>query len=236
MSKIKVFNTDLIILCGGLGTRFREVREDIPKALAPIQGTPFIDLLLDDLNAQGFSRIILATGHLGDQLENYVKQRTDAEYVISKEPKTLGTGGAIKYAEKHFQSSEILVMNGDSRTNFNFLSLFEFHMQKKADMSVLLSKSTVGLDYGYVELEKNHRLLSFLEKHYVTSTLYINAGIYLLNTFLFTPIKLEMNYSLEKDLIPVWIKHNNIFGLITDKPVFDIGTLERYHKFQEIVD
>ena len=124
MAEIRTGNTDALILCGGLGTRFRVVREDIPKALAPVQGTPFIDLLLDDLIAQGFSRIILATGHLGDQLENYVKQRTDAEYVISKEPKTLGTGGAIKYAEKHFQSSEIMVMNGDSRTNFNFLLVF----------------------------------------------------------------------------------------------------------------
>ena len=236
MAEIRTGNTDALILCGGLGTRFRVVREDIPKALAPVQGTPFIDLLLDDLIAQGFSRIILATGHLGDQLEHYVKQRTDAEYVISKEPKTLGTGGAIKYAEKHFQSSQILVLNGDSLTDFNFLSLFEFHLQKKADMSVLLSKSTVGLDYGFVELDANHRLVSFHEKNSLTSTSYINSGIYLLNTFLISPIKLEVNYSLEKDLIPVWIQHNNIFGLTIDKPVFDIGTLERYHKFQEIVD
>ena len=112
MSKIKVFNTDLIILCGGLGTRFREVREDIPKALAPIQGVPFIDLLLDDLIDQGFRRVILATGHLGDQLKKYVKRRTDAEYIISCEPIPLGTGGAIKFAEKHFRSKQILILNG----------------------------------------------------------------------------------------------------------------------------
>ena len=93
MPKISVGETDALILCGGLGTRFRVVREDIPKALAPVQGTPLIDLLLDDLIAQGFRRIILATGHLGYQLKNYVKRRTDAEYIISNEPKPLGTGG-----------------------------------------------------------------------------------------------------------------------------------------------
>ena len=105
-------------------------------------------------------------------------------------------------------------------------------MQKKADMSVLLSKSTVGLDYGFVELDANHRLVSFHEKNSLTSTSYINSGIYLLNTFLISPIKLEVNYSLEKDFIPEWIQHKNVFGLRIDKPVFDIGTLERYNKFQ----
>ena len=40
---------DVFILCGGQGTRFRAVREDIPKALAPINGVPFLDLLLGNL-------------------------------------------------------------------------------------------------------------------------------------------------------------------------------------------
>jgi len=74
MPKISVGETDVLILCGGLGTRFRQVQDDIPKALAPIQGTPFIDLLLKDLVDQGFRRIILATGHLSSQLEQYVQR------------------------------------------------------------------------------------------------------------------------------------------------------------------
>ena len=124
MSVSKVQKTDVLILCGSLGTRFREVREDIPKALAPIQGDPFIDLLLHDLVDQGFRRIILATGHLGSQLKYHVNQRTDAEYIISCEPIPLGTGGAIKFAEKHFRSKQILILNGDSSINCDFNSFF----------------------------------------------------------------------------------------------------------------
>ena len=69
----------MLILCGGLGTRFKDVRNDIPKALAPINGKPFIDLLLDDLVYQGFTRIIFATGHLSNQIEQHVKQRINIE-------------------------------------------------------------------------------------------------------------------------------------------------------------
>ena len=110
---------DALILCGGQGTRFRAVQEDIPKALAPFRGSAFIDLLLDDLVSQGFERIILATGFLSNQIEDHVKSRNDAEYIISLEPKPLGTGGAIKFAAGHFRSNPVLVMNGDSKIDCN---------------------------------------------------------------------------------------------------------------------
>ena len=94
---VHLLDIDVLILCGGLGTRLRDVVKDKPKCLAPINGKPFIDLLLDDLVLQGFQRIVLATGHLSYQLEQHVKQRNDAEYIISREPEPLGTAGAIKY-------------------------------------------------------------------------------------------------------------------------------------------
>ena len=172
---------DVLILCGGQGIRFREVLEDTPKALAPIKGIPFIDLLLDDLTCQGFSRFILATGHRGDQLEKYLKQRTDADYIFSKEPKPLGTAGAIKYAENEFRSEHVLVLNGDSSIVFNFHSLFEFHKHKQADISILLSSTTKGNDYGNVLLDRENRITSFSEKPIVKTFAFVNAGIYVIN-------------------------------------------------------
>ena len=57
---------------------------DIPKTLAPINSTTFIDIILDDLIAQGFKRIIFATGYHSDKIEGHIKNRTDAKYIISK--------------------------------------------------------------------------------------------------------------------------------------------------------
>ena len=212
MPEINISDIDVLILCGGQGTRFREVREDIPKALAPIKGIPFIDFLLDDLTTQGFSRIILATGHLGDQLEKYVKQRSDAEYIISNEPKPLGTAGAIKYAENRFRSDHVLVLNGDSRINFDFHSLFEFHKHQQADMSILLSSSTKGNDYGNVKINNENRITVFSEKpkkseSYSELSL-INAGVYCLNCSLLSDLESKVEYSIENDLIPFWLQYH----------------------------
>ena len=38
-----------------------------------------------------------------------------------------GTGGAIKFAEIHFCSDQVSILNGDSRVTFHFPSQFEFH-------------------------------------------------------------------------------------------------------------
>jgi D-glycero-alpha-D-manno-heptose 1-phosphate guanylyltransferase len=236
VSVSKVQKTDVLILCGGLGTRFREVREDIPKALAPIQGDPFIDFLLNDLVDQGFLRIILATGHFGSQMEYHVKQRNDAEYIISHETKALGTGGAIKFAEKHFRSKQILILNGDSSIIFYLPSLLEFHHNNYADMSILLSSSTKGDDYGNVEINNENRITVFSEKlkkseSYSELSL-INAGIYCLNCSLLSDLEPKVECSVERDLIPSWLQSHRIIGLITEQSVHDIGTPERYKESQ----
>ena len=168
--------------------------------------------MLDDLNAQGFRRIILATGHLGDQLEHYVKRRADAEYIISNEPKPLGTGGAVKYAEKYFRSDQVLILNGDSHIIFDFSSLFEFHTNFQADMSILLSSATKGTDYGNVVLNEENRIKAFAEKPTEGTFPFINAGVYCLNRSLLNSLQPEAQYSLEKDCLPSWIHAHGIFG------------------------
>ena len=79
-------NTDeSIILCGGLGTRFREVSEEIPKALAVVSGKPILSWLVDDLTNIGINKIVLATGYLSEEIEKFVEKNNLKNCIISKE-------------------------------------------------------------------------------------------------------------------------------------------------------
>ncbi|MGH8088031.1 MAG: NTP transferase domain-containing protein, partial [Stenotrophomonas sp.] len=60
---------DVLILAGGLGTRLRSEVPDLPKPLAPVAGRPFLAYLLDRYAALGMQRVILATGYLGERVE-----------------------------------------------------------------------------------------------------------------------------------------------------------------------
>ncbi len=64
--------TEAIILAGGLGTRLRTVVSDIPKPMAPVQGRPFLEYLMDYWIEQGIQRFILSVGYLAEIIESHL--------------------------------------------------------------------------------------------------------------------------------------------------------------------
>ena len=63
---------DVMILAGGLGTRFPSVQKNKPKCLAMINGVPFIDLLINYYLNQGVNRFILSVGYLKEKIINHL--------------------------------------------------------------------------------------------------------------------------------------------------------------------
>ncbi|HNR95308.1 MAG TPA: sugar phosphate nucleotidyltransferase, partial [Kiritimatiellia bacterium] len=62
----------VVILAGGKGTRIQSIARDIPKALIPAAGKPFIEHQFDLLLRAGIRDIVLCAGHLGDQIAGHV--------------------------------------------------------------------------------------------------------------------------------------------------------------------
>ncbi|HEY7107097.1 MAG TPA: sugar phosphate nucleotidyltransferase [Acidimicrobiia bacterium] len=90
------------VLAGGLGTRLRELSgDDLPKALLPLLGRPFIDWKLAGLAAAGVQQVVLLVGHRADQIRAHVGDgaRFGVEVrCIDDGPQLLGTGGALRRA------------------------------------------------------------------------------------------------------------------------------------------
>ena len=121
------------VLCGGLGTRLRAVLSDRPKSMAPVAGVPFLDLLLQTLRAEGIQEVILGTGYMAEQIERHFGngQGLDLSIRYSHENEPLGTGGALKLAEK-LLSDPVLVLNGDSYVEWRLGSLRRLFDEKHA--------------------------------------------------------------------------------------------------------
>ena len=62
---------EAIILAGGLGSRLRTAVPSVPKVLAPVEGRPFLQHVIEQLSAQGIRYLCLAVGHKSDEVENY---------------------------------------------------------------------------------------------------------------------------------------------------------------------
>ena len=123
-------DTKAVLLVGGLGTRLRAVVPSAPKAMAPVGDRPFLELLIRQLESQGIRNLVLCTGYLADQIEGEFGDGSDLGVAIEylKEPQPLGTGGALKFADRLLRGVlDFVVMNGDSFVEVDLRQLLQFH-------------------------------------------------------------------------------------------------------------
>jgi MurNAc alpha-1-phosphate uridylyltransferase len=111
-----------VILAGGLATRLGTRTRDLPKALLPIAGRPFLAWQLEALARSGFSEVVLCISHLGELIRDFLG--VGAAFGVSvayseDSPRLLGTGGALRRALP-LLAPQFLVTYGDSYLPFDY--------------------------------------------------------------------------------------------------------------------
>lgn len=223
-----------VILVGGLGTRLRPVISNLPKAMAPVRGRPFLEYLLDNLRAQGVRDIVLAVGHLGDAIISYFGHSWGGlplSYSIETEP--LGTGGALKKAMLRMADVHTVVMNGDTWLELDLWSMLATHERSGADITVAVHDVADVARYGAVVIE-NDRIIGFQEKG-MTGTGLINAGVYLLRPGLFEKRMLPEAFSFEGDFLVRYVSELKLTAFRTSGGFIDIGVPEDYWFAEQII-
>lgn len=222
--------SDVVILCGGLGTRLQPVLKDRPKPMAPINGRPFLDLVLDHVLSYGLRRIVFCTGHHGNWIAQHVSQRTDCETVISQEPTALGTAGALRACRTLLTTATTLVLNGDSLCRIDLQALLDRHRHRQAVATMAVIPSTDRTDAGGVLMDELGWIRSFQEKHRAP---FLNAGIYAIQTQAIHLIPDSVPCSLERDVFPRLVD-GRLYGYPCQVPLYDIGTPERLAAFEAL--
>jgi NDP-sugar pyrophosphorylase family protein len=227
---------EAIILAGGRGTRLRGVLDNRPKPMAIINGKPFLEWILLLLRLQGIHRVVISTGHLGEMVESYFDADKDIgmEVAFVRDPFPLGTAGAIRNALGKIKANRIIVLNGDSYLHFNLPYFLKAHLAINASASIILVPVEDTSRYGSVEVNKDGKVISFLEKSQKKQPGLINAGIYLLERNVAEEIPEGKKISLEKEIFPDLIG-KNLYGVICDELFIDIGTPESFNKAGKIL-
>lgn len=239
MPKSDCKNIDVIILCGGKGTRLKPLVSDRPKVLAEVNGIPFVTLLINYVASFGFRRFILCIGYRGEQIRKYCKYNNDRfshlQVVFSEEKRLLGTAGAIKNAAGLIRSSPFLVMNGDTFCRLDFKRFLDFYFKKQAKVSLALAKFRMGADTGKVRLSESGEVIQFDEKKKTMGNCrFVNTGIFLMERSILLNIPARKRFSLEHDLFPSLIE-KKLYGFNSEEDFIDIGTPRSYKKAGEFL-
>lgn len=107
--------TRAMIMAAGYGTRMRPLTNTMPKPLVKVKGRALIDRVIDRLVAVGVNTIVVNVHYMGDQIVEHLKQRKDAEFIISDETKDLlDSGGGIFKALHYFKGEPFFHANADT--------------------------------------------------------------------------------------------------------------------------
>lgn len=220
---------EILILAGGFGTRLRSEVPDLPKPLAPVAGRPFLTYLLDRYAAAGMRRTILATGYLGDIVEQTIGTHwSGMEVVYSREETPLGTGGAIAAAARLAKGEGLHVCNGDTYLEYSPSALEA--AAREGGMSIALARVDDVSRYGAVDVEQG-RVLRFHEKRPGGAGL-INAGSYFLSAQVLASLPAEVAFSFEKQVLEPAVADGRVGALVDTAEFIDIGVPEDFRRAQ----
>lgn len=223
---------EVIILCGGLGTRLRGVVHDIPKCLAPINGKPFLGYLLDWLGGYSVNHVVFSVGYLREQVIDFVQsQEWSFSYDFAEEETPLGTGGGIRLALGYCHENQVFVVNGDT-----FYPVDLDSMPSEYPVTLALKPMKDFDRYGAVSVATpTHAdallVAAFHEKQYCPEGL-INGGVYAIDRSRLDLSSMPEKFSFEKEVLEPGAAIGQIGGWVSYAYFIDIGIPEDYERAQ----
>ena len=187
---------EVVILCGGKGTRSYPFTEYFPKVMMPIGGTPVIVHLMRIYAEQGFTNFVLAAGHRKEILFDYFKGRFSGWNIeIVDTGLDADTGERLQRC-KPFVGDRFFATYGDGLGNVDLSALLSFHQSSGG----LATVTAVPLrsQYGTIEFNRDYLVERFEEKP-VLQDRWINAGFFLFENRCFSAWQ---GKNLESDVLP----------------------------------
>jgi D-glycero-alpha-D-manno-heptose 1-phosphate guanylyltransferase len=221
-----------VILCGGLGTRLRARVAGRPKALALVQGRPFLSHQLDWLAGNGLFDVTLAAGYLGDQIKEFARDLRDSRFSLTVvcEAQPLGSGGAIVNAvsTRGAKANLYMVLNGDTLLDFDTAPLLRQHKETGAKVTLVVSEVEDISRFGTVDIVAN-RIIGFEQPSGLHKPGVVSAGVYVLAREQIMALP-KGGFSIERDCFPRMAAEGWLFAyrLPVGHSFFDIGTSEAF--------
>lgn len=225
----------MLVLAGGFGTRLSSVLPDVPKAMAPIEEIPFLELQLENWISQGVRSFVFLLHHHSDQIVRFLEKNRsgllkDCKVAHVVEPVAMDTGGAVAFAVNELAlDGDFFVVNADTWLGSGVRELMSLPAPA---ITMVRLKDT--LRYGRVEFNDAHRVTAFLEKNPQNGEGWVNAGMYRLSSELFRDWD-GVGFSLEKKTLLELVNQGRLFAVELDAAFIDIGIPEDYERFCRLV-
>lgn len=232
-SHLKTEEIPLLVLAGGKATRLAHLASGTAKYLQPIKDSVvFADVHLRWVAKQGFRRVILSIGHLGEQIRDHCAdgKRYGLEISYLEDgPKPIGTGAAVLAALEN--SSEVLAVTyGDTVLNFNVGGfLTEFELSQKVSGMTLYRNTLVG---HVCNAELDGQLALYDKRQPGAQWTYIDYGFMIFKR----EARLAFGHEIPLDLadpLSQLSRKSQVFAFPVSHRFWEIGSLNSLEEFRK---
>ena len=233
LTRRRALGVPAVVMAGGFGTRLQPLTDDVPKPLLPVGDKPILERIVEGLCGHGIFDIWLATHYHAEQIRAHFgdgrRWGGHIRYVHEETP--LGTAGALALLPERF-TTPFLVMYGDLLTRLNYRTLYRFHQDVGAVMTVCVKRYDVRVPYGVVEAE-NGLVQNLSEKP--VNCFWINAGIYVLAPQLLDYVPQNQLYNITQLVQRLVAEGQKVASFPIREYWLDIGQMPDYRRAQEDV-
>jgi NDP-sugar pyrophosphorylase family protein len=221
---IDLANWPVAILAGGLATRLRPATDKIPKALLPVAGEPFLVHELRLLRSEGFRKIVLCVGYLGELIEAKIGdgKRLGLQIDYSFDRLTLlGTGGALKGAIPKL-GEHFLVIYGDSYMPVDYAAIVEAFVRSEKPALMTVFENEGRWDASNVWLEAG-KIRRYDKRLRMAEMRHIEYGIAVLKADVFTSFPDNQPFDLA-DVYSRLVSENQMVAYEVKQRFYEIGS------------
>ena len=241
---------DVVIFCGGRGTRLSEKTKETPKPLVEIGDYPILWHIMKLFSHYGHDRFILTLGYKGDMIKQwFLNYRFNGSFEFDlKEPVfpdhpenwsimfkntglDAGTGSRLKQVEDDIKTDRFIVTYGDGVADVDLNRLVEYHKKMVAEKGVLVTISAFqpNSKYGVIKHDGDGSVASFGENGQVKDL--INIGFMVCEKGIFDHLPISPDVMLEGDVLPKLTERRKV-AIYEHKGVFH--SMDTYKDYTDL--
>lgn len=258
-----------MILAGGVGERLFPLTKERTKPSVPFGGKyRIIDFALSNCLNSGLRKIYVLTQYKSDSLTRHIFESWSifnpelGEFIYSVPPQQkvsnnwyLGTANAIEQNLNLISDGNykwVIILSGDHIYKMDYLKMLQYHVQKKADLTIssMFVEKDLANRFGVLEIDPDYKVKSFIEKPKNPPEVpdrpgqsFVNMGIYIFNADVLKSIYADMKNSkidstdFGKHVIPFMIENTykvQAYRFVDENkkenPYWvDVGTIDSYY-------
>lgn len=217
-------NTKVLILAGGLGTRFSEETNRVPKPMIKIGRSPILLHIINIYKKYNLKNFIILGGYKINYIKNYFKKKRiqDLNIEILNTGINSNTAGRLYKLKKKLKNEKFFLMTyGDGLANINIRKLVNFHIKYKPEITMTAVKPQAR--FGIAKIKKSIIVEDFYEKPKGDNN-WVNGGFFVVDPIVLKLIKNSKSI-WEKDIMPKVVKRKKLIAFKHNDFWYSMDTL-----------